>query len=137
MDGFSDYLYKYGLHDCMIDDIIIDNGNVVFVFGSGIYMLDPSGKEIRLTKSCKVIVELDETNPQQALNYIDVVKIFRESISEVDCADFVEIVKQFKFSIILNYYSYFNNSILLKGYVNNSKYEITISEIRRIAFDFY
>ena len=111
MHNFHEYLYKYGLHDCRLDDILFEIGNIVFCFHSGVYRLNSVGKEIERTAACRMV-------------------------KEINCHEFIENVKKFKFDIDINYYSYFCNTVLLKGYINNGKYEIVISEVKKVGFTF-
>lgn len=40
MNFLSDKLYKYILHECIIDEIINEQSNVKFIFKEGIYSIN-------------------------------------------------------------------------------------------------
>ncbi len=136
MHNFHEYLYKYGLHDCRLDDILFENGNIVFCFHSGVYRLNSVGKEIERTAACRMTVEFNEKCPLEICDHIEINQILHRKIKEINCHEFIENVKKFKFDIDINYYSYFCNTVLLKGYINNGKYEIVISEVKKVGFTF-
>lgn len=136
MEQFYEYLYEYGLHDCRIDDIICANTKIIFNFNSGVYKLNSFGKELQLTNNCSMIIEIDETDSEKICNHIDIIQIFKKKVYEIDCHDFINRVRLFKFCVDMNYYSYFCNTVLLKGYINNEQYEITVSEVKNIYFKF-
>lgn len=136
MNEFFDYLYKYGLHDCMLDEIVFTNKKITFHFNSGVYELNPVGKETVLTKSCKMIVEFENVEREDIFSCIDICQITYGKIKDVSFKDFIKQVEKFKFSIDMQYYSHFCNSILLKGYIKNKKYEIIVFNIKKIHFIF-
>lgn len=136
MSNFNEYLYQYNLHDCKIDDVIFDNNKIIFFFGAGVYELSPTGKEIQLTDSCRMTIQLEETNPQKIYDHIEITQIITRKIDEIDCVEFVDIVKKYKLDVDMNYYSRFCNTILLKGYINKARYELLISEVETVKFSF-
>ena len=136
MKRFDEYLYKYGLHDCTIDQLFCENEKIIFCFDSGIYELNVSGVETTLTKSCKMIIEIDKFISQNICQHIEINQISKKRFSEISCEKFAKIVNKFKFDIDMHYYSYFCNTILLKGSANNQDYEILISEVKQVLFRF-
>lgn len=134
MKNFYEYLYKYGLHDCKVDDIIFSDRKIIFCFSSGVYELSSVGKETKQTKNCRMVVELEDIKPEKMWEHIEINKIINRKVSEISCDEFVNDVKKIKFDIDMHYYSYFCNTILLKGYINNGQYEVKISEVKNIEF---
>lgn len=45
MKNIEEYLYKYGLHDCVVEKIYIKNNSLVFCFNTGVYNLSEEGAE--------------------------------------------------------------------------------------------
>lgn len=136
MSYFDEYLYKYGLHDCKIDNTYFECGKIILNFNSGLYKLDSSGNETDLTIGCKMVVEVEETDPDSICDHITINRIIQRKEKELDFEDFANTVDEFGFDIDIHFYSNFCNTILLKGYIGNGKYEMVISEVKRIDFLF-
>ena len=135
MNYFDEYLYKYGLHDCKLNKMEIKNGILHLYFDQGVYELDERGKEISLTGSCTVMIELSERFTElEAKERIEIVKISKRKKFEIDYEVFKKRVDRFGFDIIINYYSYFCNTIMMKGYMKSDEYEITIPMVKKVSF---
>ena len=129
MKNIDEYLYKYGLHDCVVEKIYVQNNALVFCFNTGIYNLNEKGKETTKTTSCLMFLEIEDLKIEQMWEHIEISKINKNRISEIE-------VEKFKFEIMENYLSYFGNSILLEGYTSKNRYQIKVSEISKIEFNF-
>lgn len=136
MKNIDEYLYKYGLHDCVVEKIYVQNNALVFCFNTGIYNLNEKGKETTKTTSCLMFLEIEDLKIEQMWEYIEISKINKNRISEIDYEEFIGEVEKFKFEIMENYLSYFGNSILLEGYTSKNRYQIKVSEISKIEFNF-
>lgn len=136
MTGFDEYLYKYCLHDCLLNEILIQNDKMVFYFLSGIYETNPFGKEIKLTTRCRMVLEIEETDKERIFNHIEIIRILKKKVKDIDFKKFVVNLRQNKMDIDMNYYSRFCNTILIKGYINRDRYEMTISDVRKVEFLF-
>lgn len=136
MKNIDEYLYKYGLHDCVVERIYVQSNSLVFCFGTGVYNLNEEGTETTKTTECLMCLEIEELNKEQMWEHIEISKITKNKINEIDYEEFVEEVEKCKFEIMENYLSYFGNSILLEGYASRNKYQIKISEISKIEFKF-
>ena len=136
MKNIDEYLYKYGLHDCVVERIYIQNNMLVFCFVTGVYNLNEKGTETTKTTECLMCLEIEELNKEQMWEHIEISKINKNKIIEIDYEKFVEEVDKYKFEIMENYLSYFGNSILLEGYTSKNKYQIKVSEISKILFNF-
>ena len=134
MQGINEYLYKYGLHDCIINNISCEKNQVTFAFNSGVYNLDLSGKEISLTSACKLIIEIDSQDLNNVCNYVITRKIMKNKCLEVALNDLINMINDFYFEVEINYYSHFNDTLLIKGSIKNEFYEITISNVNKIQF---
>lgn len=136
MKNIDEYLYKYGLHDCVVERIYVQNNSLVFCFGAGIYKLNEKGIETIKTTECLMCLEIEKLNKKQMWEHIEILKINKNKINEIDYEEFVEEVNKYKFEIMENYVSYFGNGILLEGYTSKNRYQIKISEISKIEFNF-
>ncbi len=136
MKNIDEYLCKYGLHDCAAERICIQNNSLVFSFGTGVYDLDKKGTEAFKTAKCFMCLEIENLNTKQMWEHIEISKINKNKIREIDYKKFVEEVDKYKFEIIENYLSHFGSSILLEGYISKNRYQIKISEISKIEFIF-
>ena len=136
MNKIDEYLYKYGLHDCVIDKIYVQNDLLFFSFSTGVYNLDEKGTETTKTAECIMRLEIDGLNVKRMWEHIEILKIYKNKISEINFEVFAEEVNNYKFEIIDNYLSYFGCSILIEGYSLKHKYQIKISEVIKIEFVF-
>lgn len=136
MIEFNEYLYKYCLHDCFLNKILLQDSKIIFCFQSGVYEIDPLGKEMRLTTPCRMVLEIEKTDSEKIFNFFDISRICKKQIKDIDFDEFLKKLKQNRMDIDMNFYSRFCNTILIKGYINRERYEISISDIRKIEFDF-
>ena len=133
---FEDYIFKYGLHDCKSNNIVIGKDYVKFYFDNGVYRLDDSGKEKCLTKRCLMSIELENLNDNSIDSFIEIREIYKRKIKEINFVKIFSLLKRNEFVITANYYSFFNNTILIRGYIEKKAYEISICNIRKIVFSF-
>ena len=131
-----DYLYKYGLHDCILDDLSFENGKFIFSFESGVYKLNSIGKETSLTNACKMVLDVGAVKMSTISEYIVLHRIDNNYIYEVEYDEFITKLVLHKMDVEQNYCSGFCNTVLLEGYVNDKKYKIIVSEIKEIDFIF-
>ncbi len=136
MTAFHEYLNKYSLHDSVVDDVKIVNNDIVFCFQSGIYELNSLGKQTNLTTSCKMIVNIESLNIEKLWEYIDIKRLYRGKVVEMDFWQFSTFVHEHKWDLDIHFYSRFCNTILLKGYVSKYNIELSISDISKIEFLF-
>ena len=136
MKNIDEYLYKYGLHDCVVERIYVQNNSLLFCFGKGVYNLNENGTETTKTTACLMYLEIEKLNKEQMWEHIEISKINKNKINEIDYEKFIEEVNKYKFDILENYLSYFGNSVLLEGYTSKNRYQIKISEISKIEFNF-
>lgn len=121
MKNIDEYLYKYGLHDCVVERIYVQNNSLVFYFNTGVYNLNEKGTETTKTAECLMCLEIENLNTKQMWEHIEIAKINKNKISETDYEEFVEEVDKCKFEIMENYLSYFGNRILLEGYTSKKQ----------------
>lgn len=133
---FNEYLYKYGLHDCEIDKISIDDNSILLTFNSGVYILDGNRKETIKTSTCKLHIILALKNTELLEQCVVINLIHRNKIKEVELNEFFNIISNSKLNIENNYYSSFNDSIMIEGYFGQINYQLKIERISKIIFDF-
>ena len=136
MKNIYEYLYKYCLHDCVVEKINVQNNFLIFCFNTGIYNLNENSAETVKTSTCLMCLEIEGLNTKQIWEHIEISKIDKNRICEIEYDKFVEEVDKFKFEIIENYLSCFGQSILLDGYVSAKRYQFKVTEIKKIEFKF-
>lgn len=137
MEYIDEFLYKYGLHDCIVSKIYIKNNFLVFCFKTGIYNLNEKGVETTKTTNCLMCLEINDLNIERIWEHVEILKVVKNKILEIDYEQFALKVDKDNFKIIDNYLSYFGQSILLDGYISKKRYQIKISEIKKIEFNLY
>ena len=130
MEYIDEFLYKYGLHDCIVSKIYIKNYFLVFCFKTGIYNLNEKGVETTKTTNCLMCLEINDLNIERIWEHVEILKVVKNKILEIDYEQFALKVDKDNFKIIDNYLSYFGQSILLDGYISKNRYQIKISEIK-------
>lgn len=130
MEYIDEFLYKYGLHDCIVSKIYIKNNFLVFCFKTGIYNLNEKGVETTKTTNCLMCLEINDLNIERIWEHVEILKVVKNKILEIDYEQFALKVDKDNFKIIDNYLSYFGQSILLDGYISKNRYQIKISEIK-------
>ena len=131
MEYIDEFLYKYGLHDCIVSKIYIKNNFLVFCFKTGIYNLNEKGVETTKTTNCLMCLEINDLNIERIWEHVEILKVVKNKILEIDYEQFALKVDKDNFKIIDNYLSYFGQSILLDGYISKNRYQIKISEIKK------
>ena len=131
---FDDCLYRFGLHDCVVNNVTSNNGIISLIFESGIYYLDDSGKEVKLTGTCKMLLTLDTQYSQNIESHITITRKRRRKILDIPLKSFEDNVNRSNYEILAYYCSSFNNAMLFRGYVGKWQYDLEISEISKIQF---
>ena len=98
--------------------------------------MNEKGTETTKTTECLMFLGIEKLNKEKMWEHIEISKINKNKINEIDFEEFVEEVNKYKFDIMENYLSYFGKSILLEGYTSKNRYQIKISEISKIEFSF-
>lgn len=103
----------------------------VFCFKTGIYNLNEKGVETTKTTNCLMCLEINDLNIERIWEHVEILKVVKNKILEIDYEQFALKVDKDNFKIIDNYLSYFGQSILLDGYISKNRYQIKISEIKK------
>lgn len=77
MKNIDEYLYKYGLHDCVVERIYVQNNSLVFYFNTGVYNLNEKGTE---TTECLMCLEIENLNTKQMWEHIEIAKFNKKNI---------------------------------------------------------
>lgn len=127
---------KYGLHDTAINEIELCANGMKFIFNNGIYLLNENGKEKGLTEKCKIELLISNFNFGEISENIEIFKIYKKKIYEINFQEFLKLLKQGNFEIKYNFVSNFNNTLLFKGFIGKNKFEFLISNIIEIGINF-
>jgi len=122
MEFANKIINRYGVHDTVINKITIKNSEVALYFNEGLYLLDKCGRETELMNSaCKVVINIPFLNSDKAYEYVEIIKIRRKKVFELDFKQFVEIIDKSVsgFEIEFDYYSAFAKSLMLNGYIQD------------------
>ena len=131
-----EYEYKYGLHDSRINKVDFKNDTLTLSFDEGAYNLDSNGRETEKTTSCKLVITLRDKNIEDISQYVTVSKTRKGRVKEISFDDLLSLLKKNYFEIDNDYYSYFNNAILLRGYIAKYSVAIEITDIQKMEFVF-
>ena len=125
---------EYGLHDTYINDIIIEENGLTFLFQDGVYTLNDAGKEISLSKPCKMYIKIENFDKNSLFAHCCFYKCHKNHFSEVEFLEFKKLFSKNCFVIDLDFYSPFARAISLRGHIGKYLAEIRITEIQSIEF---
>ena len=126
-------LFRYGFHDTTADFIRLRENQVEIFFSNGIYELDYSGREVKLTPKVEMQIKVD-TRFCRLEDMIEVREIFPK-YKKIRIHD-IEKGSKYRMDINNIYYSRFNNTILLDCTIGNSDILISIEECLDIYYAF-
>ena len=129
-------LFKYGLHDSIIDKIFIQSNMLLLLFNFGIYKLNENGKETTKTSRCTICIEVEGLNNDNICEHIQIYKIHKNKIKEIEYEKFAQAVNSSGFNIDSTYLSCLENNILLEVYILKNQYQVKISECVNIELNF-
>lgn len=127
---------NYGLHDTVINNIDENGEFLCLYFANGVYHIDSTGKELNVTSKCRMEINIIGFNERTAYKYVEIYRYYKNKFYEMKYIDFKKLLKQSIFDIEFDYYSGFNNSIMLIGYIGKYKIELKITDIHKINFYF-
>lgn len=125
----------YGLHDTFINDIIIEENGLIFLFQEGVYVLDDTGKETTLSKPCKMRIYIDDFDSNRLFEHCSFYKCHKNRFSEVDLSEIKKQLSKNRLDIDLDFYSPFARAISIRGCIGKYTVEIRITEIQSINFE--
>ena len=122
-------LGQYILHDSSVNSIITQDTTLQFLFKEGYFDMNHQQYS---NCSMSLIIEKLRCFPIDSVCYIEERKGKR--ISTLTFASFTKLVKKYAFVIESEYYSLFENAILLLGNIKNKFICIKITDIDSISF---
>lgn len=125
---------EYGLHDTYVNDIIIEENGLTFLFEEGVYILNDTGKETSLSKPCKMCINIEDFDKNSLFEHCLFYKCHKNHFSEVEFSDIKKLLSKYRFVIDLDFYSTFARAISLRGHIGKYLAEIRITEIQSIEF---
>lgn len=126
---------EYILHDTSVNDIIINDYGLTFLFQNGVYVLDDIGKEAHLSKPCKISFFVEYFNKHRLFEHCTFYKCHKTHFSEVDISEIKKLLLKNHFNIDLDFYSPVANAISIKGDIGKYMVEMIITEIQSIKFE--
>ena len=126
------YFYNkgYGLHDAKVSEIKVDGNKIILYFDKGIYLIDKNGKENKLTDRCKIVVRVKN---EEWENCIDIIRFHKKRYKSINLIDFNNLVTEFSFDVLDEFYSGFSKSIILFGYTGKYRIELNILDVDDIS----
>ena len=134
--GLHEVKYQYGLHDTVINRITRTDVGIIFEFDDGVYLLDSTGKETALSKNCKLELKINYFDVQKMYEHIEIKRILKNKIEEIEYAEFEELLSKNIFSVYLDYYCPFGDSLLIKGSIGKYGIEFVVTEIAELSYSF-
>ena len=134
--GLHEVKYQYGLHDTEINRIKCTNNGIILEFDNGVYLLDDTGKETRLSKKCCLELKINDFDRQNVFQHIIIKLIRKKWIKEIEYAEFEKMLTNSTIAVDLDYYCPFADSLLIKGYMKQGEIEFVVTEIAELSFTF-
>lgn len=134
--GVDEVKYQYGLHDTVINRITRIDVGIILEFNNGVYLLD-GGRETVLSKKCYLELKINFFDKQKMFEHIKIRHIHKKKIGYLEYDEFEALLLKNAFSVYLDYYCPFADSLLLKG--SMGKYgiiEFEVTEIAELSYSF-
>lgn len=134
MNNLADKLFEFGFHDTEISDIDCIESSVYLTFHNGLYILDNTGKEIELSDSITMRIDIDKRYMFGSIyNLIEIIE-FSNQERDVDFLSFKKRISDSSFEIHMAYYSKFNNTILFDGSIKDKHITFTVENCTDISY---
>ena len=116
---------RYGLHDTQLTKIRVVDDWIDLEFGKGIYNLDSKNKEIDLTNGCHIFIQIRDPDIEKC---VEIVEIDKGRLHPIGLAELQQMMVRSAFEVEFDFYSNFNNAMMLIGYIASRKVVFTIYE---------
>lgn len=123
---------KILLHDCILSDIEIVNCVLSLKFDDGIYIFDEEKQTYSKSAKCKIELCIGGLNLDNSYMFVQIEKFHRQRKTEMKFDDLSKQIKKQGIRIYTDFYSQGLQAILLKGLLNKSEIEITVTDIDSI-----
>ena len=134
--GLHEVKYQYGLHDTVINRIIRTDNGIVLEFDDGVYLLDGTGRETVLSKKCYLELKINDFDRRNMFEHISITLDYKRKLKEIEYAEFETMLSKNAFSVYLDYYCPFANSLLIKGSIDKYGIEFVVTEIAELTYSF-
>lgn len=134
--GLHELKYQYGLHDTIINRITRTDDGIILEFDNGVYLLDDSGHETVLSKKCNLELKINFFNTQKMYEHIEIKRICKKKIEEIEYDEFEALLSKNTFTVYLDYYCPFGDSVLIKGSIGKYGIEFVVTEIAELSYSF-
>ena len=134
--GLHEVKYQYGLHDTVINRIIRSDDGIILEFDDGVYLLDDLGHETVLSKKCYLELKINDFDKQNMFEHISINLDYKRKLKEIEYAEFETLLSKNTFSVYLDYYCPFGDSLLIKGSIGKYGIEFVVTEISELTFSF-
>ena len=134
--GLHEVKYQYGLHDTVINKIVSTEVGIILQFDDGVYLLDDTGKETVLSKKCNLDLKINFFDKQNLYEHIEIKRIYKKKIEEIKYDEFEALLSKHTFSVYLDYYCPFGDSLLIKGSIDKYCIEFVVTEIAELSYSF-
>lgn len=134
--GLHELKYQYGLHDTIINRITRTNVGIILEFNDGVYLLDDTGKETVLSKKCNLELKINFFDRQKMYEHIEIKRICKKKIEEIEYDEFEALLSKNTFTVYLDYYRPFGDSVLIKGSIGKYGIEFVVTEIAELSYSF-
>lgn len=127
-------LFRYGFHDTCVNYIELFENRLSIFFGGGIYELDYSGREVKLTSDVEMQIIVD-TRFFRLEEMIEVREIFPQ-YKRISVQEIAKTMFNHKMDINNVYYSSFNKTIMFDCTICNTDVLISVEECVDINYVF-
>lgn len=134
--GLREVKYQYGLHDTTINRITCTDDGIILEFDDGVYLLDETGRETVLSKKCYLEIKINFFNRQKMFEHIEIERIYKKKSEEIEYDEFITLLSKYAFSIYLDYYSPFADSLLIRGSIGKYGIDFVVTEVAELTYTF-
>lgn len=129
MHFLSEELRIFFLHESSIEKICCEEHNIIFYFKKGFW------DENHIQKNnCRMVIQVDGMTDRSIDSFFDVIRNKRGKKRYVQFCWLQKQLKKYDYGVELEYYSEFEQSLLLEGFINGETIYIKITDINNISF---
>lgn|SRR5690625_992543 len=123
---------EFSLHDSVVKEIKIENGQLSLYFKEGFYKTDQEGNLTEQKTNCKVIYDfLYEENIE--IN-ISIVKFTNRKYKTISFDSFLKILKNEELEVLFEFRSDFLKAVIITGNIGKNYFEFKIYDIKKITY---
>ena len=122
-------LRNFWLHESRISGIVCEDTQLVIIFDKGFF-----GEDHVQKNNCRILVNIHELTPNNTGRYVNITRTQSIVKNEISLFKFNRLLNKYRFVVDLEYYSEFERSMFLIGYVNGAIFHFKITDIDEISF---